>query len=81
MICAAVSVDIGARASIGADMMIFDTDFHNPEAVGRRYAASDWKRKGRPTCLIFSKNASGLLQSVLTGTLLDRFPRHSPGAA
>jgi acetyltransferase-like isoleucine patch superfamily enzyme len=51
VICAAVSVDIGARALIGADVMIFDTDFHNPEAVGRRYADSDWKRISAPVTI------------------------------
>jgi acetyltransferase-like isoleucine patch superfamily enzyme len=51
VICAAVSVEIGARALIGADVMIFDTDFHNPEAVGRRYAASDWKRISAPVTI------------------------------
>ena len=37
-ICAAMSVSIGARCLIGADVMIFDTDFHPLEASGRRHA-------------------------------------------
>ena len=51
VICAAMSVEIGARALIGADVMIFDTDFHNPEPQDRRYAASDWERISAPVSI------------------------------
>ncbi|WP_329958524.1 acyltransferase [Sphingomonas sp. Leaf4] len=41
-ICAAVSVRIGERCLFGADVLIFDTDFHPHAPVGRRYARPDW---------------------------------------
>ncbi|MCK1297312.1 acyltransferase [Bradyrhizobium sp. 24] len=47
-ICAAVRVEIGQRCLIGADVMIFDTDFHNHKPVGRRYSVPDWKLISRP---------------------------------
>lgn len=37
-ICAATDVRIGARVLIGADVMIFDTDFHVVDLLPRRYA-------------------------------------------
>jgi len=40
-ICAAVSVQIGARCLIGADAMIVDTDFHPLAPAGRRYAGDE----------------------------------------
>jgi len=36
-ICAAISVTIGARCLIGADVMIVDTDFHTIKMKGRIY--------------------------------------------
>jgi len=47
VICAAVSVEIGERVLIGADAMIFDTDFHNPEPQKRRLTP-EWSRISRP---------------------------------
>jgi len=47
VICAARSVEIGERVLIGADVMIFDTDFHNPEP-GKRHAEPDWQRISEP---------------------------------
>ncbi|MCD2317281.1 hypothetical protein LQ954_14125 [Sphingomonas sp. IC-11] len=44
VICAATRVTIGKRCLIGADVTIFDTDFHPHEPEGRRYAAPDWPR-------------------------------------
>lgn len=38
-ICAATEVRIGCRVLIGADVMIFDTDFHPVDALHRRYAS------------------------------------------
>jgi acetyltransferase-like isoleucine patch superfamily enzyme len=43
VICAAASVSIGERCLIGADVMIFDTDFHPIEPKSRRYAKPDWE--------------------------------------
>jgi acetyltransferase-like isoleucine patch superfamily enzyme len=47
VICSAVSVRLGKRCLIGADCMIFDTDFHNHAArdengVYRRHSPPDW---------------------------------------
>ena len=36
-ICSSVSVRIGKRCLIGADVSIMDTDFHNVDSVDRRY--------------------------------------------
>jgi acetyltransferase-like isoleucine patch superfamily enzyme len=52
-ICAAVSVVIGKRCLIGADCMIFDTDFHNHQVLGsdalpRRYSRPDWPAISAP---------------------------------
>ena len=51
VVCSAVSVTIGARCLIGADVMIFDTDFHNHPAQGRRHAKPDWPRISRPVVI------------------------------
>ncbi|RZS58197.1 transferase family hexapeptide repeat protein [Sphaerotilus mobilis] len=37
VICAAISVDIGDRCLLGADVQITDTDFHPLAAEGRRF--------------------------------------------
>lgn len=44
VICAASRVEIGERCLIGADVMIFDTDFHSSEPFGRRYGRPDWSQ-------------------------------------
>jgi acetyltransferase-like isoleucine patch superfamily enzyme len=36
-ICSAISVEIGARCLIGADVLIVDTDFHQVDVLSRRY--------------------------------------------
>ena len=41
--CAAVSVHIGERCFIGADVLISDTDFHSLDDATRR-AGDDWER-------------------------------------
>jgi acetyltransferase-like isoleucine patch superfamily enzyme len=51
VICSAASVTIGARCLMGADVMIFDTDFHNHPATNRRYAQPDWPRISRPVVI------------------------------
>ena len=50
-ICAAVSVRIGARCLFGADVVVFDTDFHNHAPEGRRHAAPDWPAISRPVTI------------------------------
>lgn len=51
VICAAQSVIIGKRCLIGADVMIFDTDFHNHEAEGRRYSPPRWEAISKPVVI------------------------------
>lgn len=48
VICAAISVTIGKRCLAGADVTIFDTDFHQHEPEGRRYALPDWSHISAP---------------------------------
>jgi acetyltransferase-like isoleucine patch superfamily enzyme len=48
VICAAMRVEIGENCLIGADVMIFDTDFHNHEQVNRRYSTPRWLEISRP---------------------------------
>jgi hypothetical protein len=70
VICAAKSVRIGARCLIGADVMIFDTDFHNPEPEGRRYAPVDWLRISAPVSIgddVFIGTGSRVLKGVTIG--------------
>lgn len=50
-ICSAMSVTIGSHCLIGADAMIFDTDFHPHDPDGRRYAKPDWKTISRPVVI------------------------------
>lgn len=47
-ICAAVAVRIGDRCLFGADVSLFDTDFHNHAAEGRRYAFPEWSKISKP---------------------------------
>ena len=41
VVCAVMSVSIGAGTLLGADVMIFDTDFHPVDHLERRYAPMD----------------------------------------
>ena len=50
-ICAAISVTIGQRCLFGADVAVFDTDFHPHPPEGRRYAAPDWPAISRPVVI------------------------------
>ena len=70
VICAAKGVRIGARCLIGADVMIFDTDFHNPEPEGRRYAATDWERVSAPVSIgddVFIGTGARVMKGVTIG--------------
>jgi len=51
VICAARSVRLGVRCLIGADVIIFDTDFHNREPEGRRYAIPVWDKISSPVTI------------------------------
>ncbi len=48
VICAASSISIDRRCLIGANVAIFDTDFHPIAAENRRYAVPDWPAISRP---------------------------------
>lgn len=48
VICSALSVTIGDRCLLGADCMIFDTDFHPHAPENRRYAKPSWAEISRP---------------------------------
>jgi acetyltransferase-like isoleucine patch superfamily enzyme len=39
------------RCLIGADVMIFDTDFHPHSPNGRRHARPDWQHISRPVTI------------------------------
>ena len=71
VICAAKSVVIGARCLIGADVMIFDTDFHNPEPANRRYSPPDWERISAPVTIgdnVFIGTRSIVMKGVTIGS-------------
>ncbi|WP_281388133.1 acyltransferase [Qipengyuania soli] len=51
VICSAVSVTIGHRCLFGADVTIFDTDFHPKEATNRRYAKPVWNEISAPVVI------------------------------
>jgi acetyltransferase-like isoleucine patch superfamily enzyme len=51
VVCAALDIKIGARCLFGADVMVFDTDFHPHEAHGRRYAKPDWPTISAPVVI------------------------------
>lgn len=51
VICSAVSVTIGDRCLAGADVTIFDTDFHPHAAENRRYAVPDWSEISAPVTI------------------------------
>jgi len=70
VICAAKSVRIGARCLLGSDVMIFDTDFHNPEPEGRRYARTDWGRVSAATAIgddVFIGTGTRVMKGVTIG--------------
>lgn len=50
-VCAAKGVRIGKRCLFGADVAVFDTDFHNHAPEGRRYAVPDWDAISRPVVI------------------------------
>jgi acetyltransferase-like isoleucine patch superfamily enzyme len=67
VICATRSVSIGAGTLLGADVMIFDTDFHPVDHPARRYAATDLSASAPVT---IGNNAVIGAGSVVSGTVL-----------
>jgi len=51
VICAARQVVIGKRCLAGANVTIFDTDFHPHEPENRRYAVPDWDKISAPVTI------------------------------
>ena len=51
VICSAVSVTIGKRCLFGANVAIFDTDFHPITPVNRRYAVPEWPKISSPVVI------------------------------
>jgi acetyltransferase-like isoleucine patch superfamily enzyme len=51
VICAAKSVTLGKRCLIGADVLIFDTDFHQHSPNNRRYAKPDFDEISAPVTI------------------------------
>ncbi len=51
VICAAQEVTIGDRCLIGADVKIFDTDFHPHAPDNRRYTVPDWDTISKPVSI------------------------------
>lgn len=51
VICAMKSVTIGDRTMFGADVMVFDTDFHPADHLDRRYAKVDPERDVAPVTI------------------------------
>lgn len=70
VICAAVRVSIGKRCLIGADCMIFDTDFHNARPENRRYSPPDWAKISAPVTIeddVFIGTRATILKGVTIG--------------
>ena len=70
VICAAKSIAIGERCLFGADVMVFDTDFHNPEPKNRRFSTPDWDRISKPVSIgndVFIGTRSIIMKGVTIG--------------
>lgn len=69
-ICAAVEVEIGAECLIGADVQIFDTDFHTIEPEGRWCCTDPDKIAAAPVRIgekVFIGTGSKILKGVTIG--------------
>lgn len=69
-VCAAQSIRIGKRCLFGADVAVFDTDFHNHAPEGRRYAVPDWEAISRPVVIgddVFVGTRSIITKGVTIG--------------
>jgi len=70
VICAAISVIIGENCLIGADVQIFDTDFHTLESENRRHENSSNKIISKPISIednVFIGAGSKILKGVTIG--------------
>lgn len=69
-VCAAISIQIGERCLIGADVMIVDNDFHPLNPLGRRYCTDLSKIKCSPVVIeddVFIGARSIVLKGVRIG--------------
>ncbi len=48
IICSVASIKIGARCLLGADVMVFDSDFHDLNPADRRSGSQKWVERARP---------------------------------
>lgn len=70
VVCAAMRVTIGNRCLIGADVTIFDTDFHPHAPEGRRYASPNWTKISSPVTIgddVFIGTAAVVQKGVTIG--------------
>lgn len=70
VICAAMSVEIGAECLVGANVMIVDTNFHNVSPERRRHADTDWEKNSSPVTIhdnVFIGANSMVLKGVTIG--------------
>lgn len=63
-ICAAVNITIGKKALIGANVLLFDTDFHAKSPVNRRYCKEMEKIAAKP--LVVEDNVFIGANSIIT---------------
>lgn len=70
VICAAVSVEIGSECLLGADVQIFDNDFHKIEPENRRFNSSPNNVKCAPVIIednVFVGAGSKIMKGVRVG--------------
>ena len=70
VVCAAESVEIGAECLLGADVMIFDTDFHALAPEGRRFCNDPLKIASAPVRIgrnVFVGARSIIMKGVTIG--------------
>ncbi|MDT4289248.1 acyltransferase [Methylomonas sp. MO1] len=70
VICAAVAVEIGSECLLGADVQIFDTDFHPVAAENRRFNKSSDNVKCAPVVIednVFLGAGSKIMKGVRIG--------------
>lgn len=71
VICSASAVTIGERCLIGADVVIFDTEFHNLDPRGRRYGEPKWDKISAPVVIgddVFIGTRSMIMKGVTIGS-------------
>lgn len=71
VICSAKAIKIGDRCLFGADVMVFDTDFHNHRWQNRRYSAPDWSSISREVTIgddVFIGTRTIIMKGVTIGS-------------